>query len=121
MTDISELPAAGRKYYLSPVIDCYDGLPVYWGPSSSVVHTDGGGPYRTASWKGVCSRRGVTRSMSRPGRCGDNARAEGFFGALKVEFLYSAFSQVKVDSSLCRFPTLRSGHARAPSFRYQRA
>ena len=33
----------------------------------------------------------------------------------------AAFSQVKVDSSLCRFPTLRSGHARAPSFRYQRA
>ena len=33
----------------------------------------------------------------------------------------SAFSQVKVDSSLCRFPTLRSGHARTPSFRYQRA
>ena len=26
--------------------------------------------------------------MSGPGRCGDNARAEGFFGALKVEFLY---------------------------------
>lgn len=33
----------------------------------------------------------------------------------------AAFSQVKVDSLLCRFPTLRSGHARAPSFRYQRA
>ena len=32
-----------------------------------------------------------------------------------------AFSQVKVDSSLCRFPTLRPGHACAPSFRYQRA
>ena len=32
-----------------------------------------------------------------------------------------AFSQVKVDSSLCRCPTLRSGHARTPSFRYQRA
>lgn len=31
------------------------------------------------------------------------------------------FSQVKVDSSLCRFPTLRSGHARTPRFRYQRA
>lgn len=27
----------------------------------------------------------------------------------------------KVESSLCRFPTLRSGHARTPSFRYQRA
>ena len=33
----------------------------------------------------------------------------------------AAFSQVKVDSSLCRFPTLRPGHACAPSFRYQRA
>ena len=111
VTDVSELPAAGRKYYLSPVIDCYDGLPASWGlsphpdsalcdgsleayldslpgGSSPVVHTDGGGPYRAASWKGICSRRGVTRSMSEPGRCGDNARAEGFFGALKVEFLY---------------------------------
>ena len=58
------------------------------GGSSPVVHTDGGGPYRAASWKGICSRRGVTRSMSRPGRCGDNARAEWFFGALKMEFLY---------------------------------
>lgn len=36
-------------------------------------------------------------------------------------FDFSAFSQVKVDSSLCRFPTLRPGHACAPSFRYQRA
>ena len=34
---------------------------------------------------------------------------------------HAAFSQVKVDSSLCRFPTLRPGHACAPSFRYQRA
>lgn len=111
VTDVSELPAAGRKYYLSPVIDCHDGPPASWGlsphpdsalcdgsleayldslpgGSSPVVHTDGGGPYRAASWKGICSRRGVTRSMSRPGRCGDNARAEGFFGALRVEFLY---------------------------------
>lgn len=37
------------------------------------------------------------------------------------EYLGDAFSQVKVDSSLCRFPTLRPGHACAPSFRYQRA
>ena len=72
VTDVSELPAAGRKYYLSPVIDCFDGLPASWGlsphpdsalcdgsleayldslpgGSSPVVHTDGGGPYRAAS------------------------------------------------------------------------
>lgn len=29
-----------------------------------------------------------TRSMSRKGTCPDNARAEGFFGTLKQEFLY---------------------------------
>lgn len=42
------------------------------------------------------------------------------YRSVGIEVL-TAFSQVKVDSSLCRFPTLRSGHARAPSFRYQRA
>ena len=111
MTDVSELPACGTKLYLSPVVDCFDGLPAAWGlsrhPDSSLcdgslaayldglpagspptVHADGGGPYRAASWKGLCSRRGVARSMSRRGRCGGNARAEGFFGTLKVEFLY---------------------------------
>ncbi len=111
VTDVSELPACGTKLYLSPVVDCFDGLPAARGlsrhPDSSLcdgslaayldglpagssptVHTDGGGPYRAASWKGLCSRRGVARSMSRRGRCGDNARAEGFFGTLKVEFLY---------------------------------
>ena len=56
--------------------------------SSPVVRTDGGGPYRAASRKGIRSRRGVTRPMSRPGRCGDSAWAEGFFGTLEVEFLY---------------------------------
>lgn len=109
--DVSGLPATGRKYYLSPVIDCRDGLPASWGlsrhpdsalrdgsleaylgsppgGSSPVVRTDGGGPYRAAGWRGVCSRRGAARSMPRPGRCGDNARAEGLSGALKVEFPY---------------------------------
>ena len=31
---------------------------------------------------------GASRSMSRKGTCPDNARAEGFFGTLKQEFLY---------------------------------
>ena len=32
------------------------------------------------------AERGVVRSMSRKANCGDNARAEGFFGTLKAEF-----------------------------------
>lgn len=110
VTDVSELPACGTRLHLSPVVGCFDGLPAARGlsrrPDSSLcdgslaayldglpagssptVHTDGGGPYRAASRKGLCSRRGVARSMSMRGRCGDNARAEGFFGTLKVELL----------------------------------
>ena len=102
----------GYKCYLSPVVDCYDGMSASWslsphpdsalrssslrsyldslppGPGSA-VYTDGGGPYRSSGWKALCSERGVTRSMSRPGRSGDNAPAEGFFGTLKEEFLRS--------------------------------
>ena len=108
VTDVTELAMDGYKCYLSPVVDCYDGMPVSWSlslhPDSALcdsslrscldslppgsaptVHTDGGGPYRSASWKALCSERGVARSMSRPGRSGDNAPAEGFFGTLKTE------------------------------------
>ena len=108
--DDVELAMDGYKCYLSPVVDCYDGMPVSWSlslhPDSALcdsslrscldslppgsaptVHTDGGGPYRSASWKALCSERGVTRSMSRPGRSGDNAPAEGLFGTFRTEFL----------------------------------
>ena len=109
VTDVTEFAMDGYRCYLSPLIDLFDGMPCSWGLSthpdsalcdgslgayldslpegaSPVVHTDGGGPYRAGSWKAACSLRGVTRSMSRPGRSGDNAPAEGFFGTLKVEF-----------------------------------
>ena len=36
----------------------------------------------------ACLPAGASRSMSRKGTCPDNARAEGFFGTLKQEFLY---------------------------------
>ena len=51
-----------------------------------VVHSDGGATYRSASWKRLCEEGSATRSMSRKGCCPDNARMEGFFGALKEEF-----------------------------------
>ena len=39
------------------------------------------------SWKRPCEEGRVARSMSRKGCCPDNARMEGFFGALKEEFI----------------------------------
>ena len=112
VTDITEfrLPGDARKVYLSPVIDCFDGRPVSWSigasPSAAlanssleaacatlapgerpVVHSDRGWHYRHPGWVGVCERFCLVRSMSRKGRSPDNARAEGFFGLLKNEFL----------------------------------
>ena len=110
VTDVTELAMDGYKCYLSPVVDCFDGMPAAWSlslhPDSALcssyprscldslssgsaptAHTDGGGPYRSAGWKELCSERGVTRSMSRPGRSGDNAPAEGLFGTFRTEFL----------------------------------
>lgn len=113
VTDVTEFKVAkGAKVYLSPVVDCFDGLPATWSisrhPDSSlvdsslraylnslpqdsgsvVIHTDGGATYRSLSWKHICAGRGVIRSMSRKACCQDNARAEGFFGAVKEEFYY---------------------------------
>lgn len=114
VTDVTEFKAGGGKVYLSPVVDCYDGMPVSWsisrhpdselcdsslrkaldalphGGRGAVVHTDGGVCYRSNSWKGLCRERGVVRSMSRKANCGDNARAEGVFGTLKSEFYHGS-------------------------------
>ena len=110
VTDVTEFKVGGAKAYLSPVVDCFDGLPAAWrvsrhpdsalvdgslrdalaaapgGGAGCVVHTDGGAAYRSRSWKRICAEHGAVRSMSRKSNCGDNARAEGFFGALKEEF-----------------------------------
>ena len=110
VTDVTEFKVRGGKAYLSPVIDCFDGEPAAWsvsrhpdsaladsslesylarrpaGSGPLVEHSDGGSTYRSASWKRICEENGVVRSMSRKGRCPDNARAEGFFGTLKEEF-----------------------------------
>ena len=113
VTDITEfrLPC-GAKCYPSPVIDCFDGRPVAWSigrhptarlANSSLeaacgtlapgeapaVHSDRGGHYRWPRWIAICEANGLARSMSRKGMSCDSARAEGFFGLLKQEFLYS--------------------------------
>lgn len=111
VTDVTEfaLPC-GARVYLSPVLDCYDGSLPGWRISASaraadltdrsleaavaardpapglVLHTDRGGQYHARSFASICERRGIVRSMSRKGHSPDNARMEGFFGRLKMEF-----------------------------------
>ena len=110
LTDITEfrLPG-GRKVYLSPIVDCFDGMPVAWSvglhpdkrlANSSLlkalaarpaggrttIHSDRGGHYRWPEWIGICEENGLVRSMSAKGCSPDNSACEGFFGRLKNEF-----------------------------------
>lgn len=46
----------------------------------------------------ICRENGLVRSMSRKGCSPDNARAEGFFGRLKLEFFHGRdWSRVTLD------------------------
>lgn len=72
LTDITEFSIKAGKVYLSPIIDCLDGMPVSWiiGTSSNAELAN---LIRSMSWKG-CSP--------------DNSACEGFFGHLKTEMFY---------------------------------
>lgn len=111
VTDVTEFRIPAGKAYLSPIVDCSDGMPVSWPSSTSPdaemssssllgacrqlregehpkMHSDRGCHCRWPGWLRICEEHGLVRSMSRKGCSPDNARAEGFFGRLKVEFFY---------------------------------
>jgi putative transposase len=113
LTDITEFQIPAGKVYLSPMIDCFDGMVVSWSigtrPDAElvntmldaaietvtasgdrpVVHSDRGGHYRWPGWLSRIADAKLTRSMSRKGYSPDNAACEGFFGRLKTELFYS--------------------------------
>jgi putative transposase len=113
LTDITEFQIPAGKVYLSPMIDCFDGLVVSWtigtrpdsdlvnrmldaaietvanaGGDRPVVHSDRGAHYRWPGWLSRIHNAKLIRSMSRKGCSPDNAACEGFFGRLKTELFY---------------------------------
>lgn len=112
LTDLTEFQIPAGKVYLSPMIDCFDGLVVSWSigtrPDADivntmldaaietvtasgdrpVVHSDRGGHYRWPGWLSRIADAKLVRSMSRKGCSPDNAACEGFFGRLKNELFY---------------------------------
>lgn len=112
LTDITEFQIPAGKVYLSPIIDCFDGMVVSWIIGTSpdaelvntmldaaietatatsdrpVVHSDRGGHYRWPGWLSRMSEANLIRSMSRKACSPDNAACEGFFGRLKNELFY---------------------------------
>lgn len=113
LTDITEFQIPAGKVYLSPMIDCFDGMVVSWSigtrPNAAlvnrmldaaidkvaasgerpVVHSDRGGHYRWPGWLTRIADAKLVRSMSRKGCSPDNAACEGFFGRLKTEMFFA--------------------------------
>lgn len=122
LTDITEFHIPAGKIYLSPIIDCFDGLPVSWTIGTSpdadlvntmlddaigtlrdnehpIVHSDRGCHYRWPGWIQRMEKAGLTRSMSKKGCSPDNSACEGFFGRLKNEMFYGrSWQGVSSDS-----------------------
>ena len=112
LTDITEFQIPAGKVYLSPMIDCFDGLVISWtigtrpdadlvntmldvavetvagNSKRPVVHSDRGAHYRWPGWLSRIADAKLFRSMSRKGCSPDNAACEGFFGRLKTELFY---------------------------------
>ena len=111
LTDITEFSIKAGKVYLSPLIDCFDGMPIKWtigiSPNADlvntmlesaiatlkpeekpIVHSDRGCHYRWPEWIKLMENSGLTRSMSKKGCSPDNSACEGFFGHLKTEMFY---------------------------------
>jgi putative transposase len=57
------------------------------GRVSPMVHSDRGSQYASSSFREQLSARNCRQSMSRRGNCWDNAVAESFFSALKLELV----------------------------------
>ena len=111
LTDITEFIIPAGKIYLSPIVDCFDGMLPAWRISLSpdatlvnsmledaihtlsknehpLVHTDCGCHYRWHGWIERMKKANLQRSMSKKGCSPDNSACEGFFGRLKNEMFY---------------------------------
>ncbi len=111
LTDLTEIHIPAGKVYVSPIIDCFDGLVTSWTigtrPDSQlvttildqaikrlqpgehpIIHSDRGAHYLWPAWIDRMQKAKLTRSMSKKGCSPDNAACEGFFGRLKTELIY---------------------------------
>lgn len=110
LTDITYIPYNGRFAYLSTILDAYtkqilsyvlsDSLEVDFVletveklikghgielTKETLIHSDQGCHYTSASFIRLVSDKELRQSMSRKGNCWDNAPQESFFGHMKDE------------------------------------
>ena len=121
LTDITEFAIPAGKVYLSPIVDCFDGMLPAWTIGTTpdsilvnsmldkalstlsvdehpVLHSDRGCHYRWPGWIERIDLAGITRSMSKKGCSPDNSACEGLFGRLKNEMFYNRdWSEISIS------------------------
>lgn len=111
VTDVTEFQMDGKKLYLSPIIDLFNGEVISYNLSyhpdfnqikdmlfkafdkvpdcrGLILHSDQGWQYRMEEYRRILRGKKIIQSMSRKATCLDNAVAENFFSLLKTELLY---------------------------------
>jgi transposase InsO family protein len=112
VTDVTEFRVCGKKVYLSPILDLFNGEIISFSVSRHpdfnmvtdmlneafdkigdvsglLLHSDQGGLYRSVRYHNLLKDKGIVQSMSRKGNCLDNAVIENFFGHLKSEMFHN--------------------------------
>jgi transposase InsO family protein len=138
--DITYIPTWEGWLYLATVIDCATRKVVGWAmddnyrtplisaaiemaarnsalPADAVFHSDRGSNYTSAEFAGVLERLGIRQSVGRTGTCYDNALAESFNAAVKVERVHRTVypTRKKAREDIARYIELRYNRKRLHS------
>ena len=121
VADAAEFRIPAGKACLPPIVDCSGGMPLSWSISTSPdagmanssllgacrwlgegdrpkIHSDRGCHCRWPGWIGICDENGLVGSMPGKGCSPDDARCEGFFGRLKIEFFHGCdWAEVTIE------------------------
>jgi len=110
VADVTYLKVKGAWRYLSVIMDLYSRRIISWSldkkrtmevtkrtlknaikkrkPTADLMlHTDRGVEYRGSTFQQVLKNRGIVHSLSRAGKCTDNAHMESFFHSMKAEVI----------------------------------
>lgn len=111
VTDVTEFSVGGKKLYLSPIMDLYNGEIVSYNLSERptfnqtmdmlqkaliklpagakpILHSDQGWQYQMKQYQTALRDSRIGQSMSRKGNCLDNIVMENFFSIIKSELFY---------------------------------
>jgi putative transposase len=120
VSDITFIPTREGWLYLAAILDLHSRAVVGWAMSRTlnselataalvmaiakrdkaptILHSDQGSTYATASYRDLLRSYAIRQSMSRKGNCWDNAPMESFFHTLKTELVMHCDYQTRTQA-----------------------